>query len=308
MPIQTREENLESLRKQYNAKDNIELFQKMEQAHPGLIAKTIQETFNPTILYQYTTLDALTMILSTGKLKLNSLKNVDDKIEGLSDDIGNLKKYFFASCWTTESEESIPMWNMYGKGMAGIRIGLPENPFPIHMVDYDSEHIKFSKTDYIYFPDEYVVNDEFLLRPTSQILTAITYTDDENLLKPKVIKTQTSNSLQLELGKIGKYKNRYWEFQKEVRYLTNIYPGAGIKTLNRLPDDIGSSILANSLLNNIDVSIDSIYLDIEPDRLKTIEILLGPKISQADKILVNLLCEKYAPNAKIQESKLTGKV
>ena len=128
MAIMTDDEILEKTREAYGVKDNIELLQEILKINPNFI----QEATSPKLLYQYTTVQALAMILSTKKLKLNSLKNVDDKVEGKSKDIGNLKKYFFASCWTTEERESIPMWNMYGNGMEGIRIGLPRMPFALH--------------------------------------------------------------------------------------------------------------------------------------------------------------------------------
>lgn len=60
------------------------------------------------------------MILSTKKLKLNSLKNVDDKVE------------------------------------------LPENPFVIHQFDYTTTNLVINKNDYLYIPDEYVINDDFI--------------------------------------------------------------------------------------------------------------------------------------------------
>ena len=61
-----------------------------------------------------------------------------------------MRKYFFASCWTSDINESIPMWEMYGDKMAGVRIGLPENPFVIHQFDYETKNIRINKNDYIY--------------------------------------------------------------------------------------------------------------------------------------------------------------
>ena len=119
---------------------------------------------------------------------------------------------------------------------------------------------------------------------------------------------QNAKSTYLEFGKIGKYKSKYWEFQKEVRYITNVYPGAGIKVLDKLPPEKQSELLLNGIFSNKDISIDAIYLDLNPQLLNNIEILLGPKISESDRNLVQLLCEKYSPNAVIQNSLLTGKV
>lgn len=104
----------DKIRKIYNANTNLEAMIEIEKKFPGIFWKSFQVALHPKIIYQYTSIQALTMILSTRKLKLNSLKNVDDKVEGVTNDIGDMKKYFFASCWTSESDESIPMWEMYG--------------------------------------------------------------------------------------------------------------------------------------------------------------------------------------------------
>lgn len=308
MPLISNEELWENLQKKYNVSSKFEVIKEIEKKSPGVFGKALQSALNPKLLYQYTTIQALAMILSTKKLKLNSLKNVDDKIEGLSNDIGNLKKYFFASCWTYEDRESIPMWNMYGAGMAGIRIELPENPFSVHQFDYKTTNLLINKNDYLFIPDEYVINDEYLLLPKASLLEPIIYTDDEKLLSPTVIKSINEKSAHLEFGKIGKYKSKFWEFQKEVRYLTNVYPGAGVKTLDKLPIENHSEVLLNAIFEHKDIPIDAIYLDLNPEILNHINILLGPKVNEGDRILVNLLCEKFAPNAVIRNSELTGKV
>lgn len=308
MPIIQNDEIWKKWRAQYNVNSDFEVMLEMEKKFPGIFWKSFQTALNPKILYQYTTIQALTMILSTKKLKLNSLINVDDKEEGLTNDIGNMRKYFFASCWTSEMCESIPMWEMYGGKMAGVRIGLPENPFAIHQFDYITQNLQINKNAYIYIPDEYVINDEYILLPKTSLLEPIIYTDDESLLKPKVIKMQNIESTHLEFGKIGKYKSKYWEFQKEVRYLTNVFPGAGIKVLDKLSPEKQSEVLLNGIFSNKNVSINAIYLDLNTELLKNIQIVLGPRITESDRSLVQLLCEQYAPNAVIQNSVLTGKV
>ena len=144
--------------------------------------------------------------------------------------------------------------------------------------------------------------------PKASLLEPIIYTNDESLLKPNVIKMQNQESTQLEFGKIGKYKSKSWEFQKEVRYLTNVFPGAGIKVLDVLPPEKQSELLLRGIFSNMDVPIDAIYLDLNPQLLRNINIVMGPKITESDRILVKVLCEKYAENAIINDSVFTGKV
>ena len=79
-------------------------------------------------LYHYTNLSALARILKNRTIRLNSLKNVDDLNELVSADYSKAGQYCFVSSWTSEKEESIPMWNMYSN-MDGVRIRLPVNPF-----------------------------------------------------------------------------------------------------------------------------------------------------------------------------------
>lgn len=42
--------------------------------------------------------------------------------------------------------------------------------------------------------------------------------------------------------------------------------------------------------------------------LNNIRVILGPKISESDRILINLLCEKYAPNASIPHEEKASRV
>ena len=48
------------------------------------------------------------------------------------------------------------------------------------------------------------------------------------------------------------------------------------------------------------------YYDIKisEDAFNNIEIVLGPKMNDGEKLLVETICQKYAPNAKITESKI----
>ncbi len=72
-------------------------------------------------LYHYTNLSALARILKNRTIRLNSLKNVDDLNELVSADYSKAGQDCFVSSWTSEKEESIPMWNMYSN-MDGVRI------------------------------------------------------------------------------------------------------------------------------------------------------------------------------------------
>ena len=76
------------------------------------------------LLYHYTSIDRFAQILKNRTIRLSPLDKMDDLQENITKDIKNIGRFFFASCWTAEEEESIPMWNMYTDIKAGIRIGL----------------------------------------------------------------------------------------------------------------------------------------------------------------------------------------
>lgn len=257
-------------------------------------------------LYHYTSLDTLALILSTKKIKLNSLKFVDDKSEGQTGDIGDFRKYCFASCWTNLQKESIPFWKMYTNDMKGVRISLPKYPFEVHKIHYQPKYLKM-QFELSFLAEEYVVNKDYLVIPTNSILEKVIYTDLENELKPLVYKETTDHSFQYEYGKIGKYKSKLWEFQSEYRYFVLVIPGGGILKLDS-EEYHNHPFLRNAIANKEDVPINSIYLDIKQEALDSMKIVTGPKMSNGDKVLLKCLIEKYCPKASIEESCLTNKI
>ena len=84
------------------------------------------------MLWHYTNLESLALILTNRTLRLMPLTGMDDPLESQTRDVANLGRFFFASCWTDDSQESIPMWKMYASLDSGIRIGLPPMPFVKH--------------------------------------------------------------------------------------------------------------------------------------------------------------------------------
>lgn len=81
------------------------------------------------ILYHYTSIDSLVQIIEKKQLMFSSLLKCDDLDEPESADLGLIGRYVYVSCWTDESEESIPMWSQYSGNMHGVRIGMRKFPF-----------------------------------------------------------------------------------------------------------------------------------------------------------------------------------
>ena len=93
-------------------------------------------------LYQYTSLNALAMILKNQEIRFSNLCLMDDPLEQfvriydydtkdrhLTYIRKNYGKYCFVSCWTDDEKESIAMWDMYGDRKQGVRISMPQDMF-----------------------------------------------------------------------------------------------------------------------------------------------------------------------------------
>ena len=89
-------------------------------------------------LYHYTSIENLSLILKNKTIRLNSLDKMDDLQEQRSAEIKNFGMFTFVSCWTSDEEESIPMWNMYTPLTSGVRIKMRPRPF----VQYDNVPVK----------------------------------------------------------------------------------------------------------------------------------------------------------------------
>ena len=70
-------------------------------------------------LYHYTSLENLALILKNKTIKFNNLLYVDDMEEAETEDMGLFGRFVYVSCWTMDSEESIPMWNLYTPNKIG---------------------------------------------------------------------------------------------------------------------------------------------------------------------------------------------
>lgn len=75
------------------------------------------------ILYHYTSIENLALILKNQTIRFTRLDCVDDVEESaVYENTVPMAKYTFVSCWTENEEESIPLWNMYTPQMRGVRI------------------------------------------------------------------------------------------------------------------------------------------------------------------------------------------
>lgn len=291
----------------------------------------------PQFLYHYTSINTLAYILKNREFKFTSLPMLDDQEEAEIADANMLSKYCFVSSWTENSQESIPMWEMYSKGMSGIRIKLPTNIFvryPISINEFIDEHerilkkecpnLQFARSNssnggeaFQYSPVPiktfFEENVNFLPASGPDVeLFEVFYTNDESLLRPRIIsrKKEDENNGTKSVafsGLLGVCKRDVWNFQKEWRYRLIIFPGNHAEmfpTNNGEEPDYFERVYAQCpdlyLFNSPNTILDKYFLSFRPEVLAKIEIVMGPKTNEADRLIVEALCEKYIPGADME--------
>lgn len=234
---------------------------------------------------------------------------MDDKQECLTSDVGDLGRFFFASCWTDDPEESIPMWNMYASLDSGVRIGLPPNPFQWQLIPVGfvadivgipnaPERWKFVTS---LIADSDLENGLFSNElGTKSILHKVEYVDEEDKLVPSIIRDEST----LEFGEFGLVKHSGWMFQHEWRYLLLLFPPQQVADTRpvsqRMPE-----IFEGMRDGTLAMPIDYYDLRLDPVALANIEITRSPEMSKGNRILFDLLVERYCPDAVIKRSSLS---
>ena len=265
------------------------------------------------MLYHYTNVESLALILSNHTIRFTALNKMDDLQEQETADIKNLGQFVFVSCWTDDSTEQIPMWKMYTEMESGVRISLPKYPFqesenkPEDLSRVTGRPVA-DKTNGVYFktliPIWKMIEGHFSLAGPNQqkdILYKVEYTTDKDKLYPRVyIRNETRQELILSL--LGKNKNTGWSFQKEWRYILSFSP---IEI--DYNDPISSTSKAFQTFEDMVSGIASLPfshydLPISNEAFSQMEIMLSPKISAGNRLIVEDLVKKYNPGATIIES------
>ncbi len=251
-------------------------------------------------LYHYTSIHTLALILKNRKLRFNNLLNVDDPEEAESEDLELIGRHCLISCWTDNSEDVLPMWNMYTPDMKGVRIGMRKYPFKKYIYNKGEMHFTENVESYINFQSNYV--KKVSIAPNCPLLVKVEYTEDESLLRPK-IRRQTDKTINISYAEIGHYKRTCWTFQKEYRYIITTAPWSMEEIEN-----MKASKESIDIINRVDDEKDNhfcseIFLDLSDEAFDDMEILLAPKTSDSEYIIVQALLDKYCQNANIKIEK-----
>lgn len=267
---------------------------------------------NTEYLFHYTSIEKLALILKNRTIRLNSLSNMDDLQEGRAKDLKKIGRFYFVSSWTDEDKESIPMWNMYTKMESGVRIGLPKNPFVWQGTRINELREVFKSP---IEGEEFVntfLNIADLIRDRvysiqawgGDILTQVQYTDDIDLLEPKIVST-VGDTINLDMKNIGKYKNKYWDFQKEWRYMMTFLPFSITENVEKMQQQFFQ--IANRMAQDAQAAPFDYYdLNIREDAFDVMLITPSPKITTGNRIILETLIDRYNHKATINESELSG--
>lgn len=270
---------------------------------------------NIEYLYHYTSIEVLALILKNRTIRFNSLDKMDDLQEQQTADIKNIGQFCYISSWTDDSNESIPMWNMYASLNLGVRIRLRKDPFKI----YDNTADNLSKVVNAPITDnsggkplqsiipltEMFSKGFFTVQAMNrQLLCKVEYTDNIEKLYPHIL-TEDGDRFTLALGELGKYKNLHWSFQSEWRYILNILPFDINQSVEKSMLDF--QIIANKMKLGLEKQPFPYYdMYISDEAFADMEITLSPRISAGSKIIVENLIEKFNPSATLTESNLVG--
>lgn len=230
-------------------------------------------------IYHYTTLKNLELILSNATIRLTSLDQMDDLLEGSSVDFGSLSPYFFVSSWSDNQDESIPLWYMYTDKMRGVRIEADENFLQLEQ-DYKDGHVlNITDPNLIAYKIVHGKKDSFLCK--------VKYTDTLTSCLETVRGYINEN-----IDEIGKTKPTAWSFQHEVRFrIYGIHRNYLVSYGDNLNIKVWNSMYAfrNNPIKYVDVKFDI-------GGLNNANFMLGPAATVEDTKTLKHLIMRYLPD------------
>lgn len=258
------------------------------------------------LIHHYTSIENLSLILKSKKIRFSRIDKVDDlsEIDGLP---RSFNTYTFISCWTDQIEESIPLWKMYTQNLRGIRISLPINMFKKKIIkagfygfnNYLEDIIApLSSSELV--TDSYCVVNNF--KSNLDFFCKVQYKDNYADYNKTIYQVDDNGRAILNaMFMIGLYKKNIWQFQNECRFKLNILP-----KLKIFDPEIELVSINSALLNNIPNKFDFFDLELDSSILDNITLRLGPLCSLADEIIVDSLLKLYTSNGSYYPSELTG--
>jgi hypothetical protein len=280
----------------------------------------------PEYLFHYTSIEGLAHILESRQIRFSRLDLLDDMTEGQSKDDVDWRKYYFVSCWTSEEEESIPLWSMYTPDMRGVRLKLPLKMFKTHLINSSDipSFIQLADTSSIspdleyqvktLMPYEKLHGEDYFVMTTSfrdEVWPfSVEYTNDDNLLNQQLIRyNKETDTTSISSDEIAKYKKKVWSFQDEWRFKIHCFSAAPRRLKNEMPKNAYCELMLQELRRfDKGISQEYFFMELDDSIFDTLEIVLGPKVDKAHQIIVNSLVQNFCPKASVKSSKLVGQI
>ncbi len=214
------------------------------------------------MIYHYTSIETLALILDTKKIRFTRLDLVNDPEEALNEENIDIRKNIMVSCWTKESEENIPMWHMYtNKNGSGVRIGVE---------------------DEIIETNRMVSNNCWLSK-----IQKVNYSNNINcsLIKNNLIKLPFNDKYILYPGGIATNKKKVWSFESEKRF---VIVSSGVIRGENIDNNMKIKIMIENKFKR-----KYKYIRVNRKLLNNMNIIIGPGCTKGENIVINALCEKY---------------
>jgi hypothetical protein len=273
-------------------------------------------------IFHYTSIESLALILQTRKLRFTRLDRVDDVQEAQAHAGINFGKFFFVSCWTQQSEESIPQWSMYSRAMQGVRLELPDYPFLSDLlrpkpdwggIEWQGELLSPLPFESLWGPTYFVV-PMFLKR--EHFAGPVEYVSSVSDLYAQSVRREVQPdgvvSLKVDcLPLLPRRKSVDWQFQKEYRFSLFVMPSLPVPPSGPAAAQFFETVgqhMSTSFINNIDPGIDFIDLPLSPHAFERLTVRAGPLATAGGIACVEALLARYAPSARLESSALSGSI
>lgn len=275
----------------------------------------------PTVIYHYTNIEILALILKNRTLRFNRLDKVDDPEESIFISNGvNLGPYTFVSCWTEKKEESIPMWKMYTQGKWGVRLSfIKEGLFKTYCEDDGYRYNGLVTTNFgaqikHLFPADVRYNQTKYTPPfisedydKCNFYRKIEYVKDvKQFAKDSVLKERSY--LCVKSDQVGSYKNERWDFQEESRFVLLFMPGNPSAVFNTPGYAAEQNKMISDFVQNKDLGFSYYDMNLSDEAFDSLVITMSPLCDMPQRTIVEALKDKYAPKAKVVDSNLLGKI
>lgn len=272
------------------------------------------------IIYHYTDIPTLALILNSGRIRFNRLDKVFDLSEARTGKGIAFGRFFFVSCWTQDAEESIPLWRLYTRDMAGVRIALPSYPFWQCELEVPEEWnwikkgsvpspIPFAEA----WTDSYLILTQFLSK--KDFGGQVKYTDEIQQVyerSVRIVREGQDTRLSVDhLFDLPRLKAKAWEFEREYRFVLFILPTVPIPPGGPSGTDYQKELINHMLkclLQGKGPTLDCFDVRLAPEVIDQIAVTLGPCCTRGDRLIIESLLEKYTRNGSVASSKLEGTI